>query len=468
MDMINKFFSNLAEMLDSEIDAAVAAVEVEGILAKARFRAAVKKAGNEFRRLKMALGLEADSVALKIETVGLLSDSEIVQKFFSLTEDDQSDLVVGLEEGFGSRGPRLLEMIQTKIDADAAQAEAEAKAKAEEEEKATAAQVRRYALEHPEDLVNAGIPLDDEQALAYIRIQPNGYFRTVAELKDLEREVDGVCMVRSMYSGAMIPATEAKVLRLCFICEEAVANRLRKQLGKAERYHHWDETERWLAARETEAAERQTAQDALVTEISAALSESAACTNGAAVYDHVSLALVLDRFLSAKAESGQPVEGWQERVIGQIYDSFVEKARFVFVGRLREQFSTVGSDLDAYIVQCQTAVAEAKSNGSSEQVRRAVIAQLRCALTHKDWLAAHPPRQQAAVAKNSFDSSRPVVRHTGKTARSKANGEDPEAKKAAKREADRAYREAHKGKGGGGDTRRGQPKKGKGSNKNAA
>ena len=459
MDMINKFFSNLAEMLDSEIDAAVAAVEVEGILAKARFRAAVKKAGNEFRRLKMALGLDADSVALKIETVGLLSDSEIVQKFFSLTEDDQSDLVVGLEE-MGTRGPRILELIQAKIDSDAAEAKADAEAKAE------AARIRAYELAHPEVLVGAGIPVDDAVALSFIQTQPNGYFQRVSDVKALEKDIDGAVFVKSMFTGKMIPATEAKVLRLCFVCEEVVANRLRKLLGKAERFHHWDETQRWLAEREAEAAQRQAAQDALIAEVTTILSESAAYADGSQVWDHVSLARAMDRFLNAKAEAGQTVEGWQERITAQVYEEYTEKARFAYVGRLREQFSAVGSaDLDNFIAEAQAAVAEAKAAGESELVRRAVIAQLRCALTHKDWLAAHPPRQ--IQQQKTFDSAaRPVIRHTGKTERTRAKM-DPaavEQAKAAKREADRAFREAHKGKGGGGDTRRGQPQPKKGKN----
>lgn len=462
MDTLNKFFSGLVDMLDSEIAAAVAAVEGEGILAKARFRAAVKKAGGELRRLKKALGMEVEKVALTLETVGLLSDSEIVAEFFNLDDDTQADLVVGLEE-MEPRGPRLLEMIQGRIDGDAAKAKAEAKAKVDAEEKAEAARIRQYELAHPEVMISAGIPIDDEVALAYISLQPNGHFQHVAELAQLEKDVDGTTMVRSMYSGKAIPTTDAKVLRLCFVCEEAIANRLRKQLGKAERFHHWDETQRWLAARETEAAERETAKTVLVTELSAALADSAAHVDGTTVYDHVSLAMALDRFLAARAEAGQPIEeDWQERTMVRIYDDFVEKARFVFVGKLREQFPTAGSDLDAYIEKAQKVVAEVKAGGASELVRRAFIAQLRCTLTHRDWLVAHPPRQ-TQQPRGSFDTARPAVRHTGKTAKVKANGEDSEAKKAAKREADRAYREAHKGKGGGGDTRRGQPKPKKGS-----
>ena len=174
----------------------------------------------------------------------------------------------------------------------------------------------------------------------------------------------------------------------------------------------------------------------------------------------------MDRFLNAKAEAGQTVEGWQERITAQVYEENTEKARFAYVGRLREQFSAVGSaDLDNFIAEAQAAVAEAKAAGESELVRRAVIAQLRCALTHKDWLAAHPPRQ--IQQQKTFDSAaRPVIRHTGKTERTRAKM-DPaavEQAKAAKREADRAFREAHKGKGGGGDTRRGQPQPKKGKN----
>ncbi len=485
MELIRQFFATLVTLTDKAILDILTALEQNDLITSARLRAAIKKVeGLEYRRLKVALGYAVDELPLNVGNIPYMSDEELVMAFLKATPDQRAEFIVALDEVTdenGERGRKVLSTVQDRLNAEKAEAAKKAQEEQEMREAAAKAKAHKAKLEHPETFIARGEKVDDPMAISFMEKRPWGRIERPEQAQGLMEDVEGTPMVRSMYTGVLIPVTEAWTLLRCFVAEETHIVRLQKKLralGIKAQCHPLISREQdgkvrrglveFLQQRETERKEVEERENAFAEQVYAALEPAAT--------SYESLAQAYLDFCASQVEGGQVAEvpEWKLRIIDSVAaDLEYNLVHRQFVGMLRERFPNAESipALETFIDELK---AEYQVFSGPDKVGEKIKEKARVAERHRAWLVENPKGVQAREDRGVIPIARARAprkeeQRIGTHAYTKGapgspvftSHDDPEReeqRRRARREADRERTRATRGKGGDGGGKGGQKK----------
>ncbi|OGH85200.1 MAG: hypothetical protein A2294_00430 [Candidatus Magasanikbacteria bacterium RIFOXYB2_FULL_38_10] len=477
MELVRQFFAALVSMTDTAIAAVFQSLEQENVLTSARLRAAVKKSeGNEFRRLKVALGYAVDhQLTLSIANIPFMTDEELVLAFLEATPDQRAEFVVALDEitdESGVRGQQVLSSVQERLNIEKAVAQRQAEEERLERELAKKAARRLELLEHTDRLIlhilrtGDACDMTDELAVQYIEDQPLGYFKVLSDIAGLitpataaegEAALTGLDALRGgtivdMLTGATLAVKDARSIRGCFITDEEGAKRLVKKLPKKEGgreiYRHLTgESPEGVLERldrhDAEYAARQKRDEAFVAEVKKAIGEADAT--------FVALAKAVAELVEINSVGTSGPEEWKMRIIRDISGEFGEFLRRSYIGQLRQAYpdaSTIPA-LNARIEEVKAAWNQARATGAPSYEQDAILKEVHVLERHRQYLSEAPQLKPQQGKPTVGTHAHTKGKEGAPVLTDHSRDEDRERKERERRDADRKRTLDTKGKGGG-------------------
>lgn len=431
------FFQNRRSKTDEELKAIMAELQT----GSDKRRHALVEVLKNGRRLKALFAPERlntnekQTPALTIENISSMTDYEIEEGWRKMDDLPGADLLIALltlkdDDPTKIRVGKIIPLSATPIDEDEKEAkeeeleegggaeeeETDEEESEDEEEKAptpaTPAPINATpatpppagsaefqhastALAAPAQAMSrnetAGYTMRDDKALAYIRAQIDGGFKSPADIRALITDDE---QIQNMVNGKMLPIDDARVIQLCFITDKQTAERLAHALGDIP--HKLTATLRYLEEREAKDKIRAKNEQKTTEEALGDLNTAATPLDVAKLLDGV-------EELGRKRRNGNATEA--DIVRYKVLKNSVYVKQTEVGNQFRQGVHGFNKEqVTSEIARYEGLLAETKEKNRSDHTIQTLDFCLRVLKTHLEWLSQHPnltPLDSARPKSNS-------------------------------------------------------------------